>query len=162
MPATSKRRRRGQRALAAPIVFTAVFAGACSSATPDAREPEPGAGAGSPTDTSPDPPAEVASADIRRQPDGTCLQFFPTPTEECPRDADCNPGPPTPPKEVECPPELLPPPPEGGGGTVRKLADGSCVYVFPEPKMDCPVGATCNPGPPREPLKVACPDEPNR
>ena len=50
-------------------------------------------------------------------------------------------------------------PPKDGEGKVVVQEDGSCLYVFPYPKDDhCPPDAHCNPGPPREPLRVKCPD----
>jgi hypothetical protein len=54
--------------------------------------------------------------------------------------------------------EVLPDPPKDGGGEVKAQADGTCLYVFPYPKDNCPPTAHCNPGPPREPLRVKCPD----
>lgn len=47
--------------------------------------------------------------------------------------------------------------PKGAEGRVEKQADGTCLYVFREPSMDCPPDVQCNPGPPREPLAVKCP-----
>ncbi|NUP08910.1 MAG: hypothetical protein HOW73_22915 [Polyangiaceae bacterium] len=56
--------------------------------------------------------------------------------------------------------EPLPDPPKEGDGKVHKQPDGTCLYIFPEPSTpNCPPGAYCNPGPPREPIKVKCPDE---
>lgn len=49
--------------------------------------------------------------------------------------------------------------PVGDGGSLAKQPDGTCLWVYPEPKMDCPPTATCNPGPPMPPLRVKCPDE---
>ncbi|MFO0618323.1 MAG: hypothetical protein U0414_37360 [Polyangiaceae bacterium] len=48
--------------------------------------------------------------------------------------------------------------PKDGGGHVEKRPDGTCVYVFPPPDMTCPDDMACNPGPPREPLDVRCPE----
>lgn len=47
--------------------------------------------------------------------------------------------------------------PKNGGGHVTKQADGTCLYVFPDPVDDCPPEVDCNPGPPRAPLHVKCP-----
>lgn len=45
-------------------------------------------------------------------------------------------------------------------GRVEKGADGICRFVFPDPEMPhCPPHAFCNPGPPRDPVRVACPEE---
>lgn len=47
--------------------------------------------------------------------------------------------------------------PKDEKGRVEKQADGTCLYIFPYPEGHCPPGASCNPGPPREPLAVKCP-----
>jgi hypothetical protein len=48
-------------------------------------------------------------------------------------------------------------PPKDGPGKIVKQADGTCLYVYPEPSMECPPASYCNPGPPQDPLKVKCP-----
>lgn len=47
--------------------------------------------------------------------------------------------------------------PKDAKGHVRKQKDGTCLYFAPEPEMDCPPGASCNPGPPQDPVVVKCP-----
>ncbi|MCK6593202.1 MAG: hypothetical protein L6Q76_37070 [Polyangiaceae bacterium] len=76
-----------------------------------------------------------------------------------------NPGPPvearppntTPTSEPTASPDGVAGPPDEGG-RIEKQPDGTCLYIYPYPKDDCPPHATCNPGPPREPMKVKCPD----
>jgi hypothetical protein len=52
----------------------------------------------------------------------------------------------------------LPDAPKDGGGKLVTQADGTCLYRYPPPDMSCPPNRTCNPGPPRAPLRVKCPD----
>lgn len=70
-----------------------------------------------------------------------------------------NPGPPTEPQVAPTtePDKPLADAPKDGEGRIEKQSDGTCLYIYPMPKKDCPVDATCNPGPPREPLHVKCP-----
>lgn len=113
---------------AAPIVATAVFAAGCPGRV--YRNPGP------PTET---PPETTATAATTAPSDTAAPDTAPTaaPTSDS---GD------------------LPDAPQDGGGRVVAQADGSCLYVFPEPKMSCPPAAHCNPGPPQAPLRVKCPD----
>jgi hypothetical protein len=118
--------------LAAPIVVTAVFSSACESRVyTNPREPQV-------TPTTSTPP-----------PDGTAV-----PTAE--PDASATPSaiPSATPDAVAD----LSPIPRDGGGTIKRQPDGTCLYVYPMPEMNCPPTASCNPGPPRRPLKVKCPE----
>jgi hypothetical protein len=55
-------------------------------------------------------------------------------------------------------PDALPDAPKDGGGKIAKQSDGTCLYNYPPPDMSCPPNRRCNPGPPRAPLRVKCPD----
>lgn len=129
MTKSSKRK----RLLAAPIVITAMFAPACQGVRytnpPHPQEPEPA----QPTST-----ATVAAPEVSAEPIGEPM---------APASASAS-------AKVA----VLGDPPSNGGGKVVRQPNGKCIYVFPEPDMKCPPGAYCNPGPPREPLPVKCPD----
>lgn len=129
MTKSSKRK----RLLAAPIVITALFAPACHGVRytnpPQPQEPEPE----QPTST-----ATVAAPEVSAEPNSE-----PVATASASATAKV---------------AVLQDPPSNGGGKLVRQPDGTCLYVFPEPDMRCPPGARCNPGPPREPLRVKCPD----
>jgi len=122
----------GKAFLAAPFVATAAFAAqACSQ----------------PTYTNPEapqnPPEPTATFEPPMNP--------PMPTETAPTATVA--VPPT----AEPTGELPDPPP--GPGNVVKEADGTCSFHFPPPESHCPPHASCNPGPPRMPMKVKCPPD---
>jgi len=116
--------------LAAPIVATAMFLPACGG--PVYRNPGP--------PTEPQPP-EVTPQDA---PETTPTDEPETPSTDGPTTTS---------------PEALPDAPKNGGGKIEKQSDGTCLYVYPRPKEEsCPPPKRCNPGPPRQPLPVKCPD----
>lgn len=119
--------------LAAPIVVTAMFAPACESRI--YRNPGP-----------PKEPQTPATASAGSTDGDAVPTSGPITTAVPPASASPEPE-----------PEELKPIPENGGGRVEFLKDGTCLYVYPPPQMSCPPTATCNPGPPRQPLKVKCP-----
>jgi hypothetical protein len=129
---TINRSSRRKRLLAAPIVITAMFAPACQGVTytnpTQPKEPEPE----QPTAT-----ATVAAPDVSAEPNREPVA--PASTSAAAKVA-----------------VLQEPPPNGGGRVVRQ-PDGTCLYVFPDPVVTCPPNMDCNPGPPREPLRVKCP-----
>lgn len=93
-----------------------------------------------------EPQEQQATANVRLQPDGTCMKFEDI---ECPDDPriSCNPPPPQP---VPCPQSVYPE--ANDPSAVRVRSSGECFESFGTP--DCPEGATCNPPPPR---RVQCP-----
>jgi hypothetical protein len=76
-----------------------------------------------------------------------------TPEPETPEET-----PETPDTADTSPPGPLPDAPKDGGGKIVTQPDGTCLYRYPPPDMSCPPNRTCNPGPPRDPLRVKCPD----
>jgi hypothetical protein len=128
----TEKRRRERVMFAAPIVATAVFAAGCPSRTYHENP-------GGPVDVPPDP------------------KETPEPTETAQPDTSPTAAPTASASAAPTTGELQDPPKDGGGEVVAQK-DGTCLYVFPDPKMDCPPTARCNPGPPREPLRVKCPD----
>jgi hypothetical protein len=140
MPASSRSKRRGL--LAAPIVVTAIFGPACESHVY----------------TNPGPP-EQPSASATEPPTDPTVSPTVSPTAAAPASAVAsthatNTVATGQPSAVAS----LPPGPSGVPGTLRKLPDGTCAFEFPPPSMDCEPGEHCNPGPPRAPIKVKCPD----
>jgi hypothetical protein len=138
MLSRSKRSKRAGLAaaplLAAPLVITAVFTAACENRVYTNPMPPQEPRVTPPTTAEPD-----ATATPTAEPDATAT---PTTVPTASPDAVAD----------------LQPIPKNGGGKVEHQPDGSCRYVFPMPKMDCPPTAHCNPGPPRMPIKVKCPD----
>src|SRR6185369_521231 len=130
MLSSSKRSKRN-RMLAAPIVITGMFTPACEGRI--YRNPGP-----------PQEPRTPATAPTA-PPDGTAIA-----TSEPVASA-------APSASASTSPDVAPlsPIPTNAGGTVHRMSDGSCLYIYPELHMDCPPTARCNPGPPLE-LKVKC------
>jgi hypothetical protein len=128
-PSSKRSKRKGL--LAAPIVLTAMFTPACESRI----YTNPG-----PPQTPPTPPTAAEG---------------PTDQPAIPTAAPVVTAAPS--ASASAAVAELPPVPKDGDGTVHRSADGSCVYIYPRPSMKCPPHALCNPGPPREPLKVKCP-----
>ena len=125
----ASRRLKSKALLAAPIVATALFAPACEPRV--YRNPMP--------PQEPQPPETIPTSE---EPDTSPTS---EPTTDSPTGATS--------------PEALPDPPKDGGGKVEKQEDGTCLYVYPRPPMEsCPPNVRCNPGPPRQPLAVKCPD----
>ena len=52
----------------------------------------------------------------------------------------------------------LPDPPNDGSGHLVVADNGDCLWQYNPPEMHCPPHAYCNPGPPRQPLHVKCPN----
>jgi hypothetical protein len=128
IPRASKRK----RLLAAPIVVTAMFAPACQGVThTNPRQPQ------EPERVQPTATATVAAPEASAEPNRE-----PVPTASASAAAKAA--------------ALQDPPPNGEGRVVRQ-PDGTCLYVFPDPQKECPRDVDCNPGPPREPLRVKCP-----
>ncbi|MCU0685466.1 MAG: hypothetical protein MUF34_25035 [Polyangiaceae bacterium] len=126
-----------QRVLAAPIVVVTAFVGsACRQMT--YTNPGPPEGGSPPEPTAPLEPTSAISASAPVEP---------APSAEV--------APPTAPITKL---EELPDAPRDQEGRVVTNPDGSCAYHYPPPSMKCPPQAHCNPGPPRAPLKVKCPD----
>jgi hypothetical protein len=130
MRLSSKRSKR-KGLLAAPIVLTAMFTPACEGQI--YRNPEP--------PQTPPPTATAAGG--------------PTAPPAIPTAAPVVTAAPS--ASASAAVAALPPVPKDGEGTLHRSADGSCVYIYPPPDMSCPPHTFCNPGPPREPLKVKCP-----
>lgn len=125
----TNRRLKSKALLAAPIVATALFGSACEPRV--YRNPGP--------PQQPQPPTTASTP----EPDTA-----PTASPDTPPTAT----PDTPPKDG------LPDPPNEKGGAIMRRDDGTCLYQFPPPDMSCPPTAHCNPGPPRKPIAVKCPN----
>ena len=120
--------------LAAPFVVTAAFAQACSPPANPEVPVEPPTNPPMPTATEPPPTATVG--------------VLPTATEAPPTATVA-----VPPTAAPVATDLL------GPGQVVKDADGTCSFHFDPQQVRCPPGASCNPGPPRMPVKVKCPPD---
>lgn len=133
------RRSKRQRVLAAPIVVTSIFGAACKEPTIFVNPGRPEQPlVGNPPEPVP-PPEPSASAPVE-------------PVASAPPTAP-----------ITKPDEDLPVAPSDPKGRVVAQADGTCLYHYPPPSAkQCPPGMHCNPGPPRKPLKVKCPDAKSR